>query len=97
MRVWPLLALVVLLTVSGCSNTGDAQAPLKQCETPRPEFCTREYRPVCGLRDTGVRCVTEPCPSTESKTYGNACDACADETVLGYAEGACEHEEMSNE
>ena len=57
----------------------------------RPQACTREYRPVCGVRDTGVRCVKAPCPdSVEWKTYGNGCDACADAAVSGYADGACE-------
>lgn len=62
-----------------------------RCEDPRPEMCTREYLPVCALRDTGVRCVTTPCPSIEWKTYGNACDACADADVIGHVRGACEN------
>lgn len=97
MRVWPLAALVALLALGGCSKPDDVEASLRQCESPRPQFCTREYRPVCGLRDTGVRCITEPCPSTELNTYGNACDACSDESVRGYTEGACDGEEASNE
>lgn len=60
-----------------------------ECKDPRPQACTREYRPVCGKVDTGVRCVTEPCPSTELKTYGNACTACADTKVFGYWPNAC--------
>ena len=59
------------------------------CEEPRPAVCTREYRPVCGLRDAGIRCVTAPCDSTEWRTYGNACDACADPAVYGYTPGEC--------
>jgi hypothetical protein len=59
------------------------------CDDPRPEMCTREYRPVCGARDTGVRCVTTPCPSTEWKTYGNACTACSDPKVEGHRPGEC--------
>lgn len=59
------------------------------CEGPRPDFCTEQYDPVCAEVDTGIRCITEPCPSTEWKTYGNACSACADRQVYGYTPGAC--------
>ena len=60
-----------------------------QCKNPRSQMCTREYRPVCATRDTGVRCVTTPCPSAEQVTKSNACTACADEKVFSYVEGAC--------
>src|SRR5580693_2796016 len=35
------------------------------CADPRPQVCTRDYRPACGLRRDGGR-----------KTYGNASGAC---------------------
>ncbi len=60
-----------------------------KCKSPRSKMCTREYRPVCATRDTGVRCVTTPCPSTEQVTKSNACTACADEKVTSYTLGAC--------
>ncbi len=60
------------------------------CATPRPQLCTMEYRPVCALRDTGIRCVTTPCDSTEQVTYSNACSACADEKVYSYQAEACD-------
>ena len=60
-----------------------------QCKSPRSQMCTREYRPVCATRDTGVRCVTTPCPSTEQVTKSNACTACADEKVFSYTKGVC--------
>jgi len=60
-----------------------------QCKEPRSPICTKEYRPVCATRDTGVRCVTTPCPSTELVTKGNACTACADEKVSSFVLGAC--------
>ncbi|MBV8187984.1 MAG: hypothetical protein JOY64_35125 [Alphaproteobacteria bacterium] len=48
------------------------------CADPRPQMCTREYRPACGLHRDGSR-----------KTYGNACTACSDPEVVSQAAGAC--------
>jgi tetratricopeptide (TPR) repeat protein len=48
------------------------------CADPRPQMCTREYRPACGLRRDGSR-----------RTYGNACTACSDPDVVSQAAGAC--------
>lgn len=97
-----LAFLATLLTACG-SGPADAPRPLIDaagegapealfdvaCEDPRPEVCTRDYRPVCGLRDSGIRCITTPCEATEWRTYGNACDACADPAVFGYVDGEC--------
>lgn len=60
------------------------------CEEPRPEMCTMHYDPVCASTDSGVRCVTTPCESTVQKTYGNACSACSDLSVMEYRAGACD-------
>ena len=65
-------------------------ADVSVCAEPRPQACTREYRPVCADRDTGVRCVTTPCPSMERVTYPNACSACADPKVVTHTPGPCE-------
>ena len=59
------------------------------CKDPRAQMCTREYRPVCATRDTGIHCVTTPCPSTEQVTKSNACSACADAKVHSYVKNAC--------
>ncbi len=48
------------------------------CADPRPQMCTRDYRPACGLRKDGGR-----------RTYGNACSACADPDVTTQSAGAC--------
>jgi len=48
------------------------------CADPRPQMCTREYRPACGLHRDGSR-----------KTYGNPCAACSDPGVVSQAAGAC--------
>ena len=61
-----------------------------ECVDPRSPICTQDYLPVCGLRDTGIRCVTTPCDSSEWKTYSNACVACSDTSVELYRPGACE-------
>jgi tetratricopeptide (TPR) repeat protein len=50
------------------------------CADPRPQMCTRDYRPACGLRRDGSR-----------QTYGNACTACSDPHVVSQAAGACPH------
>ena len=61
----------------------------KECKEPRPEVCTKEYSAVCAKRDTGIRCVKMPCPSTKDVTKPNACVACSDKNVFGYSVGAC--------
>ena len=48
------------------------------CADPRPQMCTRDYRPACGTRRDGTR-----------RTYGNACTACSDAEVVSQAAGAC--------
>ena len=48
------------------------------CANPRPQMCSRDYRPACGLRRDGSR-----------RTYGNACAACADPEVESQEAGAC--------
>ena len=60
------------------------------CTSPRPRSCPGTHAPVCGQRDTGIRCVTTPCDSSEPRDYRNACHACRDVKVLYYVEGPCE-------
>lgn len=84
-----------LLACSGSTGEGDppaAEGGYVECIVPRPEVCSGEALPVCALRDTGVRCVTEPCDTWETKTFTNACTACADRAVYGWRPGACESE-----
>ena len=59
------------------------------CHDPRPRVCTMIYDPVCATRDTGVRCITTPCPSSELKTMSSGCSACSDAKVLSYVKGEC--------
>lgn len=90
-----VLTVAALLYLQGCAATDprplvEPPTGFAQCIEPRPELCTQDYRPVCGLRGTGVRCVTTPCESTERLTYGNSCSACSDRDVVGYTQGVCE-------
>jgi hypothetical protein len=93
-------AVLALVALSGACAAADApqpsapppaasQPPFIACTNPRPEICTRDYRPVCAQVDTGKRCVTAPCESSVSETRGNACSACGDPKVIGYRAGAC--------
>ena len=59
------------------------------CVAPRTRMCTTIYAPVCATRDTGIRCITAPCPSSERKTFSSACAACVDPHVSGWTKGAC--------
>jgi hypothetical protein len=97
----PQLLLVAILAAplcmgAGCGPPRSAPSALEsardtvECVDPRSPICTQDYRPVCGLRDTGIRCVTTPCDSTEWKTYSNACSACSDPSVERHRPGACE-------
>ncbi|MGR9099908.1 MAG: hypothetical protein ACU826_05005 [Gammaproteobacteria bacterium] len=91
-RLAPALCLAY---AAGCSAVAPSPAAgenrnIVRCEEPRPQICTQEYLPVCALRDTGIRCVTTPCDSTEWKTYANGCGACSDPKVEGYIPGDCE-------
>ncbi len=52
---------------------------LKRCPEPRPQICTREYRPVCAQQSDGT-----------IKSYATGCTACSDPTVTAFREGTCE-------
>lgn len=86
-RHW-LIALT-LVALTACASEPQVVAEAKQmpareqsgeiCPTPRPEICTMEYNPVCGVLGNGER-----------KQYSNGCSACGDEAVSGYTAGPCE-------
>lgn len=93
-----IIALCVLALLAGCNNAPQSAAEqqpatnnanIQTCPETRSQMCTKQYAPVCATRDTGIRCIKAPCPSTEERTYGNGCTACADEKVIGFIPGAC--------
>lgn len=89
--------LLAACVAAGCTGSTPpspkSDAATTDCAEPRPKICTREYFPVCGLRDSGIECVTTPCDTTEWKTYANACTACSDPDVDRYRPGACPEDE----
>jgi hypothetical protein len=87
-------ALVALLGVACSQAPAPSEATpgeriQQTCEDPRPEMCAQVYEPVCAERDTGIRCVTTPCDSSESREYPSACEACRDPMVTSYSAGPC--------
>lgn len=82
-----LPAGLLLLVVTGCvaapapQEDVEASTPVfTVCPSPRPEMCTREYRPVC------ARLAGEP---ERWVTRSNGCVACSDPAVEGHRPGAC--------
>lgn len=97
-RMILLITTAVLLSAcqSGDSRASEPLAPVAvdhqpavRCPEERPAACTPDYQPVCGFIDTGVRCVTTPCPSWETYTFSNGCSACTDQRVTGFSDGIC--------
>ena len=81
----PRLAfLALLIALPACAEQpppprpAPAQPGQVTCTDPRPQMCTRDYRPVCGTKRDGTR-----------QTYGNGCGACADAAVVTHVPGPC--------
>ena len=77
----PLIFATLLISLLNASIELYAQEALS---------CVGEA-PVCGLFDTGVRCITTPCPSSEEVTFKNICDLKENDATLLY-EGVCKEE-----
>ena len=80
-----LLILSSFMSLTACvvySKPDGPKAPVKHdmiaCEMPRPEVCSREFRPVCGLHNDG-----------KYKTYATACSACSNKQTTSYYKGVC--------
>ena len=75
-----LAGTIFSLVLAACSAVSTISAPdgMVVCQSPRPEVCTLEYDPACGILE-----------NRERKEYPNGCAACADPAVTGYIPGAC--------
>jgi hypothetical protein len=88
-KVWQCARMMIVLLIANtaiaCAQAISVEAPVSSqtvlvaCEEPRPQVCTMQYDPVCGL--TG---------NNQYKTYSNACSACSDASVSAHSPGACE-------
>jgi hypothetical protein len=76
-----LTTIVATLVISGCSRTEEQPNDndnLTACTEPRPQMCTMQYDPVCGVRDDGTE-----------QTYATDCTACSDAAVTHYRSREC--------
>lgn len=75
------LFLITILYVTACASTQQPQTlnvEAIKCPALRPEMCTMDYLPVCGILSEG-----------SFQTYSNGCNACADLKVTSYSQGEC--------
>lgn len=49
------------------------------------DACPELYMPTCGWFDEGIHCFAYPC----AQTFGNSCEACANENVKYWMSGEC--------
>jgi hypothetical protein len=79
-----LIVIGLTALLGGCITPSDltSKTPttqqLTECPETRPQMCTMDYNPVCGLREDDT-----------VGDYANGCTACADDNVTGWAPGKC--------
>lgn len=72
------------LSVAACAHDShEEEKQITLCKDPRPQMCTMNYTPVCGLIE-----------KKEVKTYGNACGACGDVNVSAYLAEECQADSL---
>lgn len=64
------------LILAGCASPGETD--VVTCPDPRPQVCTLEYAPACGVDAAG-----------EQQEFASPCNACATEGIVGYRPGPC--------
>lgn len=81
MRLQAPPAVLAAVLLGGCASAPQQELAesMEQCPMPRPQVCTMQYDPVCGVFGNGER-----------KQYSNGCSACSDSAVTGYRTGPCE-------
>jgi hypothetical protein len=77
-RKFQTTILIITLSLYACASAPEHPELATRCTDPRPEVCTANYLPVCGVRSDQT-----------TKTYANACSACSDLDVAGHNPGEC--------
>ena len=73
------LVALGLVFIAGCASKPiEMPETATKCQEPRPQICTRDYRPTCAFKADG-----------SSFVASNPCEACADKKVVFYEEGQC--------
>lgn len=70
-----MLGMIALL-VAGCASQGDTG--VVACPETRPQVCTLEYAPTCGVNEAG-----------QWQQFASPCNACASDGIVGYQSGPC--------
>ncbi len=70
--------LSTLFLVTSCSSNPKQPTTGISCTEPRPEICTMQYDPVCGIHI-----------DNSTKTYASDCTACSNKDVTSYNKGEC--------
>lgn len=101
-RPQPLIGALALAALATACRAGPPEAQpndMTLCPEQRPEVCTQQYDPVCGVfqpgsdQDGQVSALEWLTGDAEragrTDTFGNACSACAQSKVIGFRTGAC--------
>ncbi|MEM9257711.1 MAG: hypothetical protein AAGA91_19905 [Pseudomonadota bacterium] len=70
-------AVGLLVGLTACASSPEP-TPFTTCGEPRPQVCTMQYEPTCGILVEGGR-----------EDYSSPCNACAHDTVAAYEPGPC--------
>ena len=74
---------LALLALSACGVNQQITPTMGTvCEVPRPQVCTMEYAPVCGVLIAGGE-----------RDFSSDCNACANDAVASYRTDPCSSEE----
>ena len=84
-----VLVFLATLLLHSCSSS--REHAVYQCKDLREQqSCEALSGQVCARIDTGVRCITTPCPSFEFRSYEDTCSACSDHKLTEVFTGSCE-------